>query len=65
MERLRTIFTDKQPHRCHACDWRQWCNVQVHEDNHDIRPDDLRTGRVPAPVTAADLEQLDTPSPPA
>ena len=65
VERLRKVFTDKQPYRCHECNLRQWSVVHVHEDNQDIRPDDLRTGRVPKPVTPADLDQLDTPSPPA
>ena len=64
-ERLRNALTDKQPYRCHACNWRQWRVVEVHEDHQDIHPDDLRTGRVPKPVTPADLDQLDTPSRPA
>lgn len=65
LERVRSMVTDKQPFRCHACGWRKWRGVVVHEDTHDVRPDDLRTGRVPKPVTNADLDQLDTPTPPA
>ena len=65
IERLRQGVTGKQPYRCHACNWRKWSAVFIHEDNPDIRPDDLRTGRVPKPVTTADLDQLDTPTPSA
>ena len=62
LERVRNRLTDKQPYRCHACNWRGWREVQLHENNQDIRPDDLRTGRVPKPVTSTDLDQLDAPS---
>ncbi|HVL68513.1 MAG TPA: hypothetical protein VM364_14715 [Vicinamibacterales bacterium] len=54
------MVTDKQPYRCHACGWRRWNDVVVHPDSHDIRPEDLRTGRVPKPVTSRDLDQLDS-----
>ena len=60
LERLRQMLTDRQPHRCHGCGWRKWADVQIHGDGADVRPDDLRTGRVPKPVTAKELEQLDT-----
>ena len=62
-ERLRTMLTEKQPYRCNDCNRRLWLDVLVHEDQQDVRPDDLRTGRVPKPVTSADLDQLDTPRP--
>jgi hypothetical protein len=32
----------------------------MHPDNPDVRPEDLRTGRVSAPVSANDFDQLDT-----
>jgi hypothetical protein len=35
----------------------------MHPDNPDVRPDDLRTGRVPAPVSANEFDQLDTTAP--
>ena len=63
LERLRTLLTEKQPHRCRDCNRRQWLDVLVHENHQDVRPDDLRTGRVPKPVTSADLDLLDPPTP--
>ena len=63
LERLRQMMTDKQPYRCHQCGWRRWGAVQLHSDGPDVSPDDLRTGRALQPVTPADLDQLDNPSP--
>jgi hypothetical protein len=34
----------------------------VHPDSPDVRPEDLRTGRVSAPVSPTDLDLLDTTS---
>jgi hypothetical protein len=34
----------------------------VHPDSPDVRPEDLRTGRVSAPVSTTDLDLLDTTS---
>lgn len=62
-ERLRQMLTGKQPYRCHECDWRKWSNVRVHPDGPDVRPEDLRTGRVPETVSAGDLDQLDSSLP--
>ena len=59
------MFTDKQPHRCHNCNRRLWLDVLVHDKHQDVHPDDLRTGRIPKPMTSADLDQLDPPTPPA
>ena len=61
-ERLRQMLTDKQPYRCHQCGWRQWRDVLIHE-NADVHPEDLRTGRVPAPVSSNDIDQLDSSTP--
>jgi len=64
IERLRQMMTEKQPHRCHQCSWRKWREVRVHPDGPDVHPEDLRTGRVPQPVSPNDLDQLDaTPTP--
>jgi hypothetical protein len=60
VERLRQNLTDKQPFRCHECGWRRWREVVVHEDAAPVAPDDLRTGRTPAPLSSNDLEQLDS-----
>lgn len=64
LERLRQALTDKQPYRCHQCNWRKWRDVEIHVDdgNDDVRPDDLRTGRTPKPVSPGDLDSLDTAS---
>lgn len=62
LERLRQTLTDKQPYRCHQCSWRRWRDVEIHADNADVRPDDLRTGRTPNPVSASDIDSLDTAS---
>lgn len=60
MERLRQQITEKQPYRCHHCGWRKWREVRVYPDSPDVRPDDLRTGRVSQPVSPRDLDQLDS-----
>jgi hypothetical protein len=62
-ERLRQTMTDKQPYRCHACGWRKWREVRVHDESTDVHPEELRTGRVPQPVSARDLDQLDKQPP--
>ena len=62
VERLRQRLTDTQPYRCHQCNWRKWREVEIHSDNSDVRPDDLRTGRTPEPVSPKELDSLDTAS---
>jgi len=63
IERLRQMFSDKQPYRCHQCGWRQWRDVLSHDQSPDVRPEDLRTGRVPGPVSSKDIDQLDSSTP--
>jgi hypothetical protein len=60
VERLRQNMTDKQPFRCHECGWRRWRELVVHEAAAPVIPDDLRTGRTGAPLSAQDLERLDS-----
>jgi len=61
-ERTRQLFTDKQPFRCHACNWRRWLRAEVHIPNQP----DLDT-RVPGrpradrPMTQDELDGLDLP----
>jgi hypothetical protein len=62
LERLRQVLTDKQPYRCHQCDWRKWREVEIYPENEDVRPDDLRTGRAPDPVSPNEIDSLDTAS---
>jgi hypothetical protein len=64
VERLWQMLTDKQPYRCHQCGWRRWGVVELGSSGPDVNPEDLRTGRAPHPVSAAELDQLDkTPTP--
>jgi transposase-like protein len=63
VERVRQMLTEKQPYRCHQCGWRRWRDVLVTDGGPDVHPEDLRTGRVSAPVSTTDFDQLDSPSP--
>jgi hypothetical protein len=63
VERFRQVLTEKQPYRCHECGWRKWHEVEIHPDKADVRPEDLRTGRVSQPVSPKDLDDLDTAAP--
>ena len=58
-ERLRQKATDRQPYRCHQCDWRAWRDVEFLGNNPDVRPDDLRTGRGSGPLSPGDVDPLD------
>lgn len=62
LERLRQVLTGTQPYRCHQCNWRKWRDVEIHADHEDVRPDDLRTGRTPEPVSPSEIDSLDTAS---
>lgn len=60
LERVRQAVTDRQPYRCHACGWRDWREMQVHSaEEPEAKPEDLRTGTPPAPVSPAELDRLD------
>jgi hypothetical protein len=59
MERLRQKMTELQPYRCHECDWRKWREVEFMSVHADVKPEDLRTGRGPGPVSQTDVDQLD------
>lgn len=59
LERLRQKLTDRQPYRCHECNWRNWREVEFLTRNPDVSPDDLRTGHGAAPVSSKDVDQLD------
>lgn len=62
-ERLRQMITEKQPYRCHECGWRKWDDVFVLPDSPDVHPEDLRTGRVPQPVSPSDLDSIEPSTP--
>ena len=53
------MMTERQPYRCHQCNWRKWRDVQVHPSAGDVHPGDLRTGRVTPPVSPHEFDQLD------
>ena len=61
-ERMRQMWTEKQPYRCHQCSWRKWHDMLISGDGPVVHPEDLRTGRAAAPVSPADIDQLDSPS---
>lgn len=60
MERVRRALTDRQPYRCHACGYRGWNEIRVPVDTAEAGPEDLRTGVAAKPITATDLDQLDS-----
>jgi hypothetical protein len=60
LERMRQQFTDKQPYRCHHCNWRRWRDVEMHLDRGpEVTPDDLRTGHAASPLSSSELDSLD------
>ena len=59
VERLRQKLTEKQPYRCHECNWRKWREVEFLSASPDVSPDNLRTGRGVAPVSSTDVDELD------
>jgi hypothetical protein len=59
LERLRQKITDKQPYRCHECSWRKWRDVEFMSAKTDVKPEDLRTGRGPAPLSQREVDQID------
>jgi len=59
LERLRQKLTDRQPYRCHECNWRKWREVEFLTSTADVQPEDLRTGRGTDQVSQNDVDQLD------
>jgi hypothetical protein len=58
-ERMRLKLTDRQPYRCHECDWRKWREVEFLSPSVDVTPDDLRSGRGADAVTPPNVDDLD------
>ncbi|HEY2431984.1 MAG TPA: hypothetical protein VGI12_04850 [Vicinamibacterales bacterium] len=58
-ERMRLKLTDRQPYRCHECDWRKWREVEFLSPSADVTPDDLRSGRGADAVTPPNVDDLD------
>jgi hypothetical protein len=52
-------LTDRQPYRCHECDWRRWREVEFHSVSPDVKPDDLRSGHQTGPLAQKDVDRLD------
>ena len=64
-ERLHQVFTEKRPHRCHNCDWREWVEIEVRiPAQRDIDPHKLRRPHPERPLNGADLDRLDLPADP-
>ena len=60
IERVRRIFSERQPYRCHACNHRNWYTIYVPlTEGPDAAPEDLRTGLSARPITGDDLDSLD------
>jgi hypothetical protein len=59
IERMRCALTERQPYRCHACEFRGWSEIQVPVETAEAGPDELRTGAAARPITAQELDQLD------
>jgi transcriptional regulator NrdR family protein len=61
LERIRQRITERQPYRCHACNWRGWREVEFESASPsiDVTPEDLRTGRAATPLSSKDVDQLD------
>jgi hypothetical protein len=62
-EELRQKLTDRQPYRCHECNWRKWRDVEFLSANPDVKPEDLRTGRGTPPVSTREVDDLDPAGP--
>ena len=58
VERLRQKLTDRQPYRCHGCDWRGWREVEFMGTNPEVKPDDLRAGQQSG-LANTDVDRLD------
>ena len=41
LERVRQRFTERQPYRCHACNWRGWHDVEFKTKTPDVTPEVL------------------------
>jgi DNA-directed RNA polymerase subunit RPC12/RpoP len=64
-ERLRQLFTEKRPYRCHNCGWREWAEVAVRiPPQRDIDPRQLRRPHPERPLNGDDLDRLDPPAAP-
>jgi len=59
LERLRQKMTDRQPYRCHECNWRKWREVEFLTADPDVRPEDLSTGRRVTPLATSEVDPLD------
>jgi len=58
LERLRQKLTERQPYRCHECEWRKWRDVEFTGTNPEVKPDDLRSGQQ-AGLSTTEVDRLD------
>jgi hypothetical protein len=61
VERIRRAVTERQPYRCHGCNYRAWYVIQLpNAAKPDKQPADLQSSKANCkPLTTADLDQLD------
>jgi hypothetical protein len=61
-ERVRQLFTEKRPYRCHACNRRQWASIEIRLLD---QPDFLAQAAGPhlgdRPMTPEQMDRLDLP----
>ena len=57
-ERFRQKVTDRQPYRCHECEWRDWREVEFLSTTPEVTPDDLRSGQQ-AGLSTTEVDRLD------
>ena len=61
-ERLRQLFTEKRPYRCHACNWRHWAPIEIHiPDQPEVDAKVAGHPRSDRPMTQDELDCLDLP----
>ncbi len=61
-ERLRQLFTEKRPYRCHACNWRQWASIEIRMlGQPDLALPVAGPHLGDRPMTPEELDRLDLP----
>lgn len=66
-ERLRQVFTEKRPCRCHECNWRGWAVIEVRLARRaQFDPQELRHAQPARALAPEELDRLDPgePEPP-
>jgi hypothetical protein len=66
-ERLRQVFTEKRPYRCHACGWRAWAQIEIRLSRHhaELDPETLRRPSRERAIAPEELDRLEPGEPQA